>query len=129
MNGNELRQIPGAIQYLKESIEILDVSHNSLESLPNEICRLRFLKSLVVHHNNLSALPRGFGQLRKLRRLDLSSNHLNSLPPSLGLIDLENFEFQNNPLDIPPALLEKGTGRMNFLTFSGAHGTPEGHVE
>lgn len=71
----------------------LDISHNELVVLPNDICRLQALEDLDINYNNLEKLPDGICRLINLKYLNLECNRLNELPEAIGL--LQNLEILN----------------------------------
>ena len=54
---NQLVEMPDVIVQYLTALEVLDLSHNRLSQLPNEIGHMTHLRSLDVSHNSLSALP------------------------------------------------------------------------
>ncbi|TRY86618.1 hypothetical protein DNTS_018593 [Danionella cerebrum] len=84
LNNNQLSHIDSrAFQDLAGSIEDLDLSFNSLASLPWSCVRqMSSLHQLSLDHNLLAFIPEGtFTALERLARLDLTSNRLQKLPP------------------------------------------------
>ena len=73
-----------------DMIEYLDLSHNSLTSLPSGIGFLTKCTKLVASHNKLVDLPSEIGFLRSIQMLDLSHNELKSTPDSTK--ELHNIE-------------------------------------
>lgn len=65
-------------------LQVLDLHHNSLEKLPDEIGLLKSLRVLYLHHNKLKKLPDSLGNLSRLQSLDLSANALKELPVSIA---------------------------------------------
>ena len=43
-------------------LRLLDLEENYLESIPNEVGRLRELNKLILQSNSLTQLPRAIGQ-------------------------------------------------------------------
>lgn len=70
--GTPVSDTPTRFQWLTQ----LDLSHNSLQSLPRELCLLPQMISLNLSHNQLSTLPSEIGALLLLQRLDVSNNQL-----------------------------------------------------
>lgn len=55
-------------------LEKLDLSHNQLASLPEEISNLKKLEELRLDNNMIVALPKAVGKLQKLKVLSLKQN-------------------------------------------------------
>jgi Leucine-rich repeat (LRR) protein len=81
LQSNRLRSFPSAL--LGVDLVKLNLSQNSIETLPKRIDRLRSLTTLKLEKNLLTTLPRSIGNLRRLELLDVRSNRLVFLPPSL----------------------------------------------
>lgn len=62
----------------------LDLSQNSLASLPGEIGLLTALVDLDLSRNKLCALPSSLGRLTCLRLLNCMANRLQSVPEEIG---------------------------------------------
>ena len=74
----------GSLGDLGKCLQVLDLHHNQLEKLPNEIGLLKSLRVLYVHHNKLKKLPDSIGDLFRLQSLDLRENALKELPSSMS---------------------------------------------
>ena len=57
-----------------ESLTVINLSHNIIESLPDSFFSLQNLESVNLSHNLLTFLPHHFQSAEKLRKLDLSWN-------------------------------------------------------
>ena len=65
----------------------LDVAHNALEEIPNEVAAaLTLLETVIASHNRLAQLPTNIDALSSLRVLNVSSNALVALPEALAAI-------------------------------------------
>ena len=71
-------------------IEYLDLSHNSLSTLPSGVGFLTKCTKFVASHNKLVELPDEVGFLRSVQLFDLSHNELKSTPDSTK--ELSNVE-------------------------------------
>jgi hypothetical protein len=61
--------------------QVLNLQHNFLDALPEEIGSLPNLQSLNLQENGLQALPASICSLSRLRTLNLQDNNLQRLPP------------------------------------------------
>ena len=57
-------------------LEILDLSRNKINALPDEISKLRSLRVLSVMQNRLDDLPVGLSDMNKLQILKIAGNPL-----------------------------------------------------
>ncbi len=59
---------------LKEliNLQILVLSHNDLEKLPKEICKLKHLTYLDIQGNNITEFPEEMAQLKKLKEIRIN---------------------------------------------------------
>lgn len=81
----------------------LDISHNEVRALPEDLAVLTALTALRCTHNQLAALPDSIGALPALKQLDASGNRLRLLPPSLGrAAALVQLCLSGNPLEALP---------------------------
>ena len=98
-NNYVLQRLPATIGYLAERLEILDLSYNSLEDLPLELCSLRYLQRLNCSNNRLRCVPTEIDRLASLEELCLDNNYITAFPPNLGYTKkLQKFYISNNPL-------------------------------
>ncbi|AFY95194.1 leucine-rich repeat domain-containing protein [Chamaesiphon minutus] len=84
----------------------LKLSHNYLNSLPDNIDELSNLSHLKLLNNQLTSLPESVGDLEKLISLDLRRNKLTELPDSIGnLKNLKYLYLDDNLLEKLPATI------------------------
>ena len=94
-------------------LQVLDLHHNQLEKLPNEIGLLKSLRVLYVHHNKLKKLPDSIGDLPRLQSLDLRQNALKELPSSLSKLKrLRTLDVSKN---VKLKKVPKGLGHCHSL--------------
>jgi Leucine-rich repeat (LRR) protein len=85
----------------------LNVSGNSLATIPDEILLLTRIVTLRLAENNIQALPTVVGRLSTLETLDLHDNKLQGLPVTLqSMKSLLFLDLSGNKLEILPAVLE-----------------------
>ncbi|NXT47684.1 PIDD1 protein, partial [Pluvianellus socialis] len=81
----------------------LDLSFNSLSTLPSCILHLPNLCVLLVSHNSLVALPEDFGTLSNLTFFSAMKNQLKDLPRSIGELSvLQDLDLSENALEFLP---------------------------
>mmetsp|Transcript_6199 Transcript_6199/g.18862 ORF Transcript_6199/g.18862 Transcript_6199/m.18862 type:complete len:700 (-) Transcript_6199:251-2350(-) len=96
---------------LGETLTVLRLNNNQLESVPSEIGLLKNLTLLCLQFNRLTSLPSTLGILEKLHKLDVSHNLLETLPIELcELHHLEVLFLDGNPTlkSPPPEVCEEG---------------------
>lgn len=97
---------------LAKSLVSLNLSHNELNFVPDQIIKLYKLHSLHVSNNNLTSLPSGIGNLRNLKVFSASDNKISILPGSIKKWKLQNLDLSNNSLQpcsqsLPPSKIPK----------------------
>lgn len=95
------KRYPSFAAFIK--MELLDLRHCGIASLPFEIGCLTQLKTLLLDDNKLTALPQEIGHLTKLLRLSVANNQLTVLPASISrLVNLAVLSLHNNKLTTLP---------------------------
>lgn len=102
ISNNYLRSIPSALSRELYGLESLTLSHNLLESLPQEFDNLVNLKHLDLSFNQFRMLPLSICGLNKLKHLNVSNNQITFLLPFLTKFSLAFLDVQNNPIEDPP---------------------------
>lgn len=74
-----LTVFPEAIFDLAESLEILDLSNNSLSELPADLSRFKKLRILFCSNNRFTQLPEVLGQCENLEMIGFKSNQITSV--------------------------------------------------
>jgi Leucine-rich repeat (LRR) protein len=102
---NELDILPLNFGIGLESLEYLDLSHNVLTELPDNLTQCKQLKSLFCTHNSLLSLPSKMGDLVALERVFVSFNKLTYMPSSLAnCYNIERIRVIGNQLrELPVA--------------------------
>ena len=113
-----LTTFPSEILSLADTLEILDLSHNQLDSLPDELKQLHKLKIMFASNNRFEALPEVLGQCANLEMVGFKANKINrvpenSLPPRLRWLILTDNRIET----LPEALGERP--RLQKLALAG----------
>jgi Leucine-rich repeat (LRR) protein len=69
-------------QYNPHIIE-LDVTSNSLTTLPDDLAELRYIRILRVKYNKLPCIPLVCFQLEELMNLEVAGNQITTLPDDI----------------------------------------------
>jgi len=100
LSGNVITKIPPKFAVKFSLITDLNLSHNQMSKLPDEIADLGSLQRLDISHNAYIALPDAVFRIPKLQQLFANNNHIVDVEverleaaPSLETVDLTN-----NPL-------------------------------
>lgn len=139
LKGNGIEFFPEAITSRLHKLKYLDLSHNlianvsdnigdlieldtlilgqnHIESLPESIGDLKELKYLDLYGLKLSSLPESIGNLSNLKYLTLGSNHINKLPESFGkLKSLERFDGPKLSQSIPSSFSNLSNLKICYL--------------
>ena len=102
LTGNSLKTIPSEISNLT-SLHNLILDENMLTALPESLTNLNSLEQLDLTVNKLTMLPEDFGNLRNLTVLNLSNNFLVRLPDSFSALTLiTTLDLSDNKLECLP---------------------------
>ncbi|MBK9255978.1 MAG: hypothetical protein IPM42_10855 [Saprospiraceae bacterium] len=94
------KELPDEICKLK-SLKSIIIRNGYLQKLPKNIGNLSYLETLDLYYNEIRYLPKSVGDLRNLIHLDLSNNYLIELPQSIGsLVNLEHLNLNTNFITI-----------------------------
>ncbi|CAF3529513.1 unnamed protein product, partial [Rotaria sp. Silwood2] len=98
LNGRTLRELPNYKCDLSDTV-IADLSRNRFIEFPRILCSFFFLERLNLYHNVIKSIPEQIVQNHMLQTLDLSRNQLAFIPPALcRLPNLEVLIINNNKL-------------------------------
>ena len=141
LSSRGLTCIPAAVSLLS-GVEVLDMSHNPIESYPEDLHKLKQLKELHLQNCKLTEFGPGLAELPSLEELDLSRNPIKTLPQDLSnlkhlkklslkkcrltevgsalteLTSLEDLDLSRNPIKTLPQDLSN----LKHLKKLGLHG-------
>jgi hypothetical protein len=100
-----LTQFPQEIFSLADSLEILDLSNNSLVALPPDLSRLHKLRVLFCSNNRFATLPAVLGQCAQLEMVGFKANQIcqipaEALPKSLRWLILTDNQLSELPVEL-----------------------------
>lgn len=88
------------------TLQCLDLSHNRLMRVPEELGTLTALRVLDLSDNSLTSIPTTVSDLKALTVLNLERNWLAAVPDCLGcLAALQCLNLDNNQLRVVPSML------------------------
>ena len=119
INYNKLISIPESIGNLI-NLEELDLSYNQLREIPNSIGKLKKIKILNLSDNKLISIPESIDNMTDLHYINVSNNKLTTIPIMPRLVNIKNFQAQNNPFT-DPQLIGKKDSELKEIIFSYNH--------
>ncbi|MGQ9870968.1 protein kinase [Leptodesmis sp.] len=98
----ELTEFPPEILDLADSLEILNLTHNHLRSLPDELGRLKKLKIIFLSNNKFEELPEVLSDCPSLSMIGFKSNRIRTiaekaLPDSVRWLILTDNQIEQLP--------------------------------
>ncbi|KAG0012756.1 sterol homeostasis protein [Entomortierella chlamydospora] len=121
-----LDTLPAEIEFLRDVLEKLTMSHNSIRTLPLQLnmftslrylniransikvfpavlCHLASLEILDMSRNKITRFPDVFGNLMNLKVLSISRNRIETIPTYIGeMSQLQFLKLEQNPIVFPP---------------------------
>lgn len=113
-----LTEFPREIFALVDSLEVLDLSGNALDALPDDLGRLQKLRVLFCSNNRFTALPESIGQCTRLDIVGFKANRIRTVPSSALAPSLRWLILTDNEIEIMPASVGTCT-RMQKLMLAG----------
>lgn len=148
IGGSGLTSLPSSLEVLAPSLEILFLSENKFEAIPEVVGKLHHLRMLsfrgnrltelsssnlpssslvwlILTNNQISKIDPNVQKLRHVRKLMLSHNELTSIPKEMGECkDLELIRLANNDINVP---LPKEFLTLPKLAWISLAGNPIAH--
>ncbi|MCQ4299303.1 leucine-rich repeat-containing serine/threonine-protein kinase [Pseudomonas songnenensis] len=101
----DLQHFPETIFALADTLEVLNLSGNRLDSLPSDLSRLRKLRILFCSDNLFAEVPDCLGDCEQLEMIGFKANQIRylpaaALPPALRWLILTDNQLQALPDEI-----------------------------
>jgi hypothetical protein len=113
-----LSVFPIEILSLADTLEILDLSNNSLKTLPDEIKQLKKLKIIFASNNHFETLPKILGQCESLEMVGFKANKIKYVPAESLPMKLRWLILTDNQITrLPDTLGERP--RLQKLALAG----------
>ena len=110
-----LTEFPPEIFDLAESLEILDLSGNALNSLPDDLPRLHKLRILFCSDNQFTELPAVLGQCPALVMVGFKANQIRTVPGASLPVALRWLILTDNQIEQLPHQLGRCTQLQKLM--------------
>ena len=104
-----LKAVPTKTFDYCNTLELLNLGNNDLDSLPDEFYRLRKLRILFFANNKFRCIPSVLGQLLSLFMLSFKSNNVQEIPPDSLSSSIEWLILTDNQISTLPPTIGKLT--------------------
>lgn len=113
-----LTEFPREILALADTLEVLDLSRNALDTLPDDLPRLHRLRVLFCSDNRFTELPAVLGRCPQLEMVGFKANRIHTVPGEALPVRLRWLILTDNAVDsLPPALGQRP--RLQKLMLAG----------
>lgn len=102
-----IKEFPKKLYDLADTLEILDLSHNCLSELPEDISRLKNLKILFLSNNNFTRVPPQLKSLKNLYMLGLKANNIKDFDEDILPLSISWLILTDNKIEVLPESIGK----------------------
>ena len=122
-----LTEFPREIFGLADSLEILNLSGNALDALPDDLHRLHRLRVLFCSDNRFTQLPESIGQCQALEMIGFKANRIRTVPAAALQLPLLRWLIltDNQVESLPEALGQCGAMQKLMLAGNRLRALPE----
>lgn len=93
-----LTTFPGEIFDLADTLEVLDLTHNKLERLPDDFDRLKKLRILFLSENNFTHIPAVLAKCRSLTMIGFKANKISLVGENVLPLDTQWLILTDNKI-------------------------------
>lgn len=115
---DDLVEFPREIYALADTLEVLNLSGNQLQSLPHDLPRLKQLRVLFCSDNRFTELPAVVGECAALEMVGFKANHIRRVPAAALSSQLRWLILTDNGVEELPADIGRCT-RLQKLMLAG----------
>ncbi|MBZ0206725.1 MAG: leucine-rich repeat domain-containing protein [Flavobacteriales bacterium] len=114
LSHQKLKEVPEEVRRFK-NLNALDLGRNKLKDLPGWMNELQYMQEFSAGRNKFTRIPNGVCQWKHLKRLDMHQNRIEGLPACMGgLKELYSLDLWSNDLgDFPDAI--SGMKALRFM--------------
>ena len=103
---------------MPQSIEILNISQNSIKSMPEEVCKkLNKLSTIDISQNKLESLE-NFQYMKRLRRLLAKNNFVRELTHIEEIQNIFELDLEGNAIDSHKDFLKFIHNKNDLIVFN-----------
>lgn len=118
LGGLGLRELPAEVATLADTLEVLNLAHNALDSLPAFVAHLPRLKVVFGSFNPFTRLPQVLGRCPALETIGFRGCQLRELPGAALPASLRALILTDNQLEALPAAIG-ACARLQKLMLAG----------
>ncbi len=113
-----LTEFPNEIHALADTLEVLDLSRNALDALPDDLPRLHRLRVIFCSDNHFTELPAVLGRCAQLEMVGFKANRIRTVPGEALPPRLRWLILTDNAVEwLPPSIGERP--RLQKLMLAG----------
>ena len=117
LTANQISTLPDSFFYKLPQLEVLDLSHNQLNRMPEGLTVAKSLQYLNLSFNRLGSLPSTISDLSNLQILNISHNPFKALPQEIFYLNyLRRLFLDGIRLDSVPSIFTR-LGNIEWLSL------------
>jgi hypothetical protein len=118
LSHNKINVLPEELYSLLQLKELNIAGNRKLSQLSDSITKLQNLEVLLINSTSISEIPKMFGELQKLKHVNMGSTKIKKLPKSCERLDSLQYLSMNNCSQIEPDTLPKDLFSLTYFSAS-----------